>query len=774
MNFKEIFRSFKRSRLFMIVNVCGLTIGLVVAIMLILFVQTELSFDKDIKDSDRIISLNSMMEDNGQKTQYPIGLRKAITDIPTRVPGIEAATQIYRGGNIEVIHKEEHFQDLKMLSTLPSFFDVFEMKFVEGDKTALADVNGAVITSKYAQIIFENSEQAIGKKVSINGSEYTILAVVEALPINTHFTFDILLRDNTDYPSIEYFTFYKIAKGISVEDVSKSIEEEYTKELKAFGESFSGNLYGVTEKFTDIYLHTQATGTLGKRSNMNFVWLLSVVAILILLLAITNFVNLFIAQGETRTLEIGIRKANGAEKKDIIEQFFSEIAIIVLFAFILAFAVISFILPHFAKLINRDIELSQLLNPTFLISIIILYILTIILSASYPSFYLAKFNTLDILAKRLQFSKRRLAAITVVFQSVVSIVLLSYIFVVSQQTIYLQNLPIGYNPKGVMMVYLNKNARDQFSTLKQELQKIPSVSAVSTAGHTFGGGVSGQGIKLLGDEKNQSIDEYRVGAGLCEIMQLELIEGKFFDEDDPKNTESIILNEAAVQMLGLNSPVVGTTVDYKGQKEIRGVIKDFIYGEPQDAVTPIVLSAAWGNTGILYIKFNDNISKNEAKDIVEGIFRKIDSEFILSPTWSDDIYNYKFDELKIQSKILSYAAILSVIISMLGLLAIHSFTAIRRTKEVAIRRVNGASASSIFMTLSTDIIKWVSIAGVIAIPIVYYVSSNWLDNYTNKISLSFGLFAIPILLQFIIAIITTSGVSLKVISRNPVESLKSE
>ncbi|MBK5720941.1 ABC transporter permease [Dysgonomonas sp. Marseille-P4677] len=774
MNLSDIFKSFKRSRLFMVINVCGLTIGLAVAIMLILFVQTELSFDKHFKDSDRIISLNTVMELEGQKNQMPICTNKATTEVPAKVPGIEASTQIYKGGKIEVVHEKERFLDLAALYTKPSFFDVFDMKFVEGSKTALSAPHTAIITSKYAKIIFGKTEQALTKKISINNLEYTILAVVEELPKNTHFTFDILLEDDTNYPSIEYFTFYKIAKEMSVDDVSKSIEKEYTKEVKAFLEGFSGNAYGVTEKLTDIYLHTKSVSTLGKKSQMSFVWLLSLVAILILLLAITNFVNLFIAQGETRSVEIGVRKANGAEKKDIIKQFFSEIAIIVLLAFILAFVIISFILPYFAKLIKRDIELSQLLNPTFLVSIIILYILTIILSASYPSFYLAKFNPLDILAKRLQFSKRRLAAVIVIFQSVVSIVLLSYIFVVTQQTIYLQSLPTGYNPKGVMMVYLNKKSFDNLSAIKQELQNIPSIIGVSTAGHTFGRSGSGQGIKLLGDEKTLNINEYRMEPGICEIMGLELIEGKFFSEDDPKNKESIILNEAAIQMLGLSLPVVGTTVDYKGQNEIIGVVKNFIYGQPQDEIAPIVFSSAWGTRSALYIKFNDNLNRNEAKDIVEKVFRKIDSEFILSPTWSEDVYNDKFDDLKTQSKILSYAAILSIFISMLGLLAIHTFTTARRTKEIAIRRVNGASVQAIFITLSINIFKWISIAAAIAIPIIYYISSNWLNNYTNRISLEIGLFAGPILLQFIIAIITTSGVSLNVLSKNPVESLKSE
>lgn len=780
MNLKDITRSFKRSRLFTTINIIGLSIGLAISILLILFVSSELSFDRHFKNADRIVSLNTVLEmGNGEPTQLPLSTRKALTDLPDKVPGIDAATQILPLQYLTLTYNEKHFPNIKSYDTESSFFDVFEMEFIYGSKEVLDRPNTVVITDKYAKNIFGDMANVIDKKVEIKDQEYTISAVVRELPKNTHFSFDILVPIN-DYfknhvPSIDFFTFYKISKKSSPEEVRKAIEKEYTVIISEFAKGFAGKAYGVTEKLTDIYLHTQATHTLGSRSSSSIIWILTIITLMILSLAVTNFVNLFISQSESRLSEIGIRKANGADRADLIKRFFSEISAIVLLAFAIGFVFASILLPYFNKLINRSLDLIHFFDFEFIICITLLFIFTVILSASYPAFYLSKFNTLEILTKRIHFSKRKLASIVVIFQAVISIILLSLILVVSKQTEYLKNTPIHYNPKGVMMVPLNQQAQKEFRALEQELLANPKIEKVSTAGHIFGGGFSGQGISLLNSQTSESINEYRVAPGIAEIMELELIEGEFFKKDNPLNPKSIIINEATVNMLGLTYPIAGMTLSYKGKPtEVIGVVKDFVYMSPQDKVQPMVLTSAWGYSSNLYVKFPENISHNEARQIVEKAFHTIDKEFIIAPMWAQDIYNNKFNTLGLQSKVLSYASILSILISMLGLLATQSYTVVRRTKEIAIRRINGASAESMFITLSTDILRWIIFAGIIAAPIVYYAAISWLNNYGNRISPDFWILAFPIAIQLAIALITTSGVTLKVLSRNPVEALKSE
>ncbi|MDR3218960.1 MAG: ABC transporter permease [Dysgonamonadaceae bacterium] len=775
----NILSSYKRTRFFLWVNVIGLAIGLAASIMLILFVVNELSYDKHFANNERIVRLINALEINGETQNLPITLRKAYMELPENVPGIEAATQILQRGKVEIIHETEHFQNLNYLSVDSSFFKVFQLKFVEGTPdNALESTNAVVITRKQAEIIFGSASHAINQAISIRGKEFTITAIVEELPVNTHFTFDILTclsGEAASYEGLEYFTYYLIKLEAPLKETMSSIEKEYTSILAPFTAQFNAKAYGITEKLTNIYLHSIASFSLGKSNDMKFVWLLAIIALFVLALAIVNFVNLFMAQGETRMNEIGIRKANGANIYNIVRQFFTEVSGIVLIAFVAGLLLTVIATPYFAQLIHKDIDLVQLLNPTFVGCMVALFVLTVTLSAGYPSFYMSRFTPLDILAKRLKFSKRQLTTTLIVFQSIVTIVLISYILVINKQTDYLQKLPKNYNPENVMMVPANQAIRGSYESLKQELLNTPGIQKVSGGNHAIGGGASGQGITLLEERESvQLINEYRILPGLCELMEFQLAEGEFFKENAPDSVNTIVLNESALKMLGLQMPVVGKHVEYQGDAEIIGVVKDFIFLEPTDPVQPLVLSSYQKFATLIYIRFDKNISRMEAQESALTVFRKFDSEFVINPVWSEDIYTKKFDTMKMQAKVVLIGSLLSVFIAMIGLLAIHLYTAKRRTKEIGIRRINGATPQSIFSLLSYDVLKWIVLAGIIATPLAWYIASDWLNNYKNHTSLSWTLFVLPVLIQCLVAILTTSGVSLNVLSRNPVEALKTE
>ncbi|WP_165042326.1 ABC transporter permease [Dysgonomonas sp. ZJ709] len=778
----NILRSFKRTRFFLWVNIIGLAIGLAVAIMLILFVVNELSYDKHFANSERIIRLNTVREGVSGKNYNPINLRTAYTELPEKIPGIESAVQILAMGKVEVIRNTERYQDVDLLSADPDFFKVFQMKFIEGTpQTAFSNINSIVITRQQADAMFGGASKAMGNTLLVREVEYTVSAVVEKLPVNTHFSFDILANmQSLDYikyyTGLEFYTYYLIKSDVSMSDVVASIEKEYTSIMKPWVANFNGSEkgYGVTEKLTDIYLHSKATYSIGKSSDMTSIWLLSALALFILLLAVINFINLFIAQGETRMNEVAIRKANGATMIDIVRQFFSEVSLIVFIAFIGGLFLAMILAPYFSKLINKDIDLIQLMNPIFILCIIGLFVMTVILSASYPSFYLSRFSPLDILGKRLTFSKRRLTVVLVVFQSAVTIILISYILVINKQATYLENIPLGYNPKNVLVVSANESIGKSYEALKQELLTIPDVKTVACGRHLIGSGWSGQIVGLFENkEETHPINEYRISSGLSELIEFQLTEGEFFKENTPDSIRQIILNEAAVDMLGLQYPVVGKVVDYSGSIEIVGVVKNFYYAKPSDKIEPLALRRVEIPSRI-YIKFDENVSRTKALEMVLGAFRKFDSGFVINPTWSEDVYTQKFDSIKTQSRIVLISSILSIFIAMLGLVAIHLYTTMRRTKEIGIRRVNGATHSEVFVLLSRDIVKWIIIAGVVAIPVVYYISSNWLNDFANRTSLDWTVFVFPLLIQCLIAILVTSGVSLKVLSQNPVDALKTE
>ncbi|MDR2086223.1 MAG: ABC transporter permease [Dysgonamonadaceae bacterium] len=775
----NIFTSHKRTRFFLWVNITGLAIGLAASILLVLFVVNEWTFDKHWANHERIVRLLTVSERDDNVRYIPINLRNAFTELPAKTPGVEAATQLYRLGEIEIAVAEKRFQNAKGLLVDPGFFRVFQLKFVEGTpETALVSENSTVITRRYAEILFGSPQEAMNKTVSSMDREYVVSGVVEELPKNTHFRFDLLASIRSipllnEAGGLEFHTYYLIREGVSLEDTRRAIEKEYTELAKIWSERVgSRKTVGLTEMLDDVYLRSKADWGLDKTGSMRFIRLLTALALFILLLAVTNFINLFVTQGETRMNEIGIRKANGAQIKDIVHQFFSEVSLIVLIAFAGGFLLAVAAAPHFGELINKNIDLIQLLNPLFIASVLLLFLLTVVLSAFYPALYLSRFSPLEILGKRLKFSKRRLTAGVVIFQSGLSIILLSVVLFLYKQTVYLEHLPLGYNPKQVMSVVVNKTIAESYRAVGEELLKHPEVKSVSGSQHIFGGGCSGQVIAPWeNQEKRMEVNEYRLMTGMPELMELELVEGRFWSESDPDSVYTLIVNEAAARMLG-GSPT-GKSFLYWERAEVIGVVNDFYYDNPVLSVAPIVLSRV-NYPAIINIRFDDKAGMIRAQEIAENVFRQFDPDFVLNPLWNEQIYSGKFKEIKTLTQIVLIASLTSLFIAMLGLLAIHLFSAMRRRKEIGVRRIHGAEAPSIFLLLSLNVLKWIGWAAIVAVPGAVYVISEIQKQYANHLPLEWTLFVLPIIMQCLVALITTAGVNLSVLSQNPVKALKIE
>jgi len=775
----NIFNSYKRSRFFLWVNISGLAIGLAASILLILFVVNELSYDKHFANYKRMVRLITVSNANGNLTYYPIDLRTAYTELPQNVPGIEAAVQLYNLYEQELINGRQRFEKVKTMLADPEFFKVFPMKFVEGNaETSFSAPNAAILTRRYATIMFGSPGAAMNQTISVMGIDYVVSGVVEEMPKNTSFNFDMLgaiacvpwLKDTGG--GLEWQTYYLVKKEANIQTVRTGIENAYRTLVKPWGERVGDpDAHGETEMLSNVHLHSKAMGTSG---SMRFIYILTGLAFFILILAVTNFINLFMTQGEMRMQEIGIRKSNGALISDIVRLFFSEVTMVVGIAFVIGFFLAVVCIPAFGQLINKNIDMIQLLNPMFIIAGIFLFVITVVLSAFYPAIYLSRFSPLEILGKRIRFSKRRLTAVTVIFQSIISIVLLSVILVLFKQSAYLQKLPLGYNPENVMSVAVNDTIIKSYQAVKQDLLQYPEIKAVAGSNHLFGGGTSGQIIALWGapQEDNKPINEYRMMTGMPELMGLKLVEGRFWREDDPDSVRMLILNEAAVKMLGGESPL-DKTYSYWGQAKVIGVVKDFYYGDPALTIAPIALNRV-PNSRFINIRFSENVDPIKARQITLDVFHKIDPDFVLNPIWSVDVYKDKFKEIKTLSLTVLIGSVISIFVAMLGLLAIHLYSAMRRTKEIGIRRVHGANKSSVFLLLTLDVLKWIGIAALFAIPAAVYIVHEMLNNYANRVHPDWTVFAFPILIQCVIAVLTISGVSLRVLSQNPVNALKTE
>ena len=775
----NIFKSYKKSRYYLYVNITGLAIGLAASIMLVLFVVNELSYDKHFANNHRIVRLLTVSNEENDLSYWARTLRSAYTELPEKVPGIEASVQIYDGyQGEEIISKQNRFQNVNCLLTDPEIFKVFQMKFIKGDaKTSLASPKSTVLTRKYAEMMFGSPEEAMNQVIKCQGYDCVVSGVVEDIPQNSHFSFDVLISMQTNpgvnsYEGCEFFTYYLIKQEAPLHITRTGIESEYQNLLKPWAAGTGKKIAnGYTELLSDIYFSPKAGAGFGESGSLVFIRILGGIAFLILLLAITNFINLFVTQSETRMLEIGIRKTNGAQITDIIRQFFSEVSVVVLIAFAIGFFLALLFIPYFSDLIGKTLDIRQLMNPVFILSILLLLGITIVFSALYPAIYLSRFSPLEILSKQIRFSKRRLTSAIVVFQSVISICLLSATFVFIKQTSFLQKIPLGYNPENVMSVAGNVTINKNYQAIKQQMLSYPEVKAVSGSQHIIGKGCSGEAISPFGENENiKSINSYRFLEGMPELMELELVEGRFWNENESDSIQLLILNEAAVTMLGGESPIEKF---YQSNRLARviGVVKDFYYDKPELRIEPIALSRA-RTPSYINIRFHENVSTAKARQITLDVLHQIDPDFVLDPIWNVDVYKKKFSEINRYFQVIMIGSSFSIVIAIFGLLAIHLFTSFRRTKEIGIRKVFGAEKATIFLLLTFNILKWIGIASLIAIPIESFLISKLLSNYENHVRPDWMVYVCPVLIQCAIAILTTSAITIKVLSQNLVMSLK--
>jgi putative ABC transport system permease protein len=776
-------KSWKRNKGFLAINIIGLTIGLAVSVLLLLYVMNEWSYDRQFSKKDRIVQLNSVWTVEGRKEINPICTRKAYTELPQNVPGIEKAVQIYRGWNVEVVRKPEHFQNLNLLYSDPEFFDVFEMNFVYGTATtALNTPHTVVMTRPKAEMIFGKANP-VGQTFKIDGEEFTVSGVVDPSPANTHLKFDLLASMKSvpyleKVGSLEFFTYYLLQPNAQKELVCQAIRKEYSAMLAKAFIDFGSSYDAITDPLVRIHLHSHASYGLGAQGSLQTVYLLVGLALLILLLAITNFVNLFMVQGSSRSTEIGIRKTNGAGSREISRHFFGEAATVVIVSFVLGIVTAFLLLPYFSELIRIHLETSLFFHPIFIMGTIFLVVFTILLSAGYPAFYLSRFNTLDILRKTIPNSSRKSFTNTiVVFQSVITIVLIAVLLIVNKQSNFLKNVPAGFNPKNVMAIsQTSKQISMQYDALRQTLQKIPGVEMVSASQHMVGGGTSGQAIRRYGNDSKISklINEYRILPGLCELMEFKLSAGNFFREADPGNKKQVVLNEEAVKMLGLQNPIGEKVVMFDDPMEVIGVVKDFYYNTPAQKIEPIVLTCYRDSPELIYIRFNESVNKAKAAQMVLPVFRQFDPDFLLNTNWSDEIYNAKFNGERTLSRIIFTSTMLSLLVALLGLFAIHSFSISRRIKEIGIRKVAGSSTWEVVVLLSGSVFTRIGLAAGVALPVAWLIGQRWLEGYSNRIQIGLILLLIPLVIHTLVALLATFTISYRAATRNPVEALRYE
>jgi putative ABC transport system permease protein len=774
------------------VTIFGFATGLAAALLLLIFIGHELSYDRHWQNGDRIFRMNTTVNENDKLVEFPICLRKAYSEVPASVPGIEAVVQIYRTINPEIKFNDERFRNFHFFYVDSTFFSVFQMESVAGDLTqALNSPDALVLNQRTATKLFGNTNP-IGRMLFV--SEYSlpeqsqpfrVAAVVPDLPKASHFDFDVLLpmlaNQNVKYMGgLEYFTYYLLKKNAPAKETLAEIHKSYSVILKDWM-----NKIGISSipgarliPLRNIYLHSQIANDLGPSGDPKTMRIFAMLTILIMLIAITNFVNLFLVQGSRRSLETGIRKTLGATRFQLIRHFLKESFLMTMVSFIIAFYVASLLVEPFGSLVRRHLSMSVLLQPGFFLGMVGLFLLTALLAGAYPAWYLSKQRPVQALKGTGSTGKQKqhLRHGIVLAQFAICMLLLTNLLVLQKQFNFMNDRPLGFDAKNVVAYQnLSPQLQKSFSLIKNDLLQFPGVMSVSGSHSRPGRGASGQGIKCFGNPDNSriSIREVRIQPDYLKTYGMKLQAGRSFEAERPTDRNAVILNETAVHALGLTDPIGAQVVMFDKPMEVIGVVRDYHYSSLRYPIKPEVFTYYKDQIFTISIRIRNGDTPKTIGNI-NRVFTKYDADYAPNYVFLQDAFAAMYGGEYRLIQLVSAGSILAILLTVLGLASITAISIQQRTKEIGIRKAIGATSHEIVRMLVSSQIKRLVVTTIVAGFAGLWIIQRWLENYAYRIQVGFWIFLFAGAVILFIALAVTAIISYHTAAANPVESLRYE
>jgi len=768
------------------INIFGLAIGMAAVILISIYVQHELSYDKFNTKHERIHHPITLLDMSGNELK-PIELCSRLTDenFANQIPEIEEITQLYRGFEQNANVGDQQFTQLHCQYVDTNFHKIFTLEPISGESVHLfSNPNGLVINATTAKKIF-GTTHAGGKELEMFGKLFKINTVVKDLPLTSHYDFDILIPFSAyswvgNMGSIEYNTYVLLKPGINEAEAIKKIENSYAKLLDdTFGE-YGAKTGAYLQKLTDIHLRSDYNPNLKPSGNINTIYIHILLAFLILSIAIINFINITTVQYDDKLNQIGIKKAIGAERNDLIKDFLGRTLLMSSIALLFGVIITESLLPSFSHLMNRELRIEYLSNPILYCGLPTMTLLVGLFSGLYPALTITRYNPAAIIKGNLQTgkSKNLLSRALLIFQFAASIVLICVVLISQKQIDYMKNIDLGLDTEQVIAINnMSSKQKQSYSAIKQELLKHPEISSVSASHHLPGGGVSGQIFRLYGsDEKNtKDYNQYRVRPDYFKTLGIEFLEGKAFTKNDLEKCRGIILNEAAAKSLNVDN-VLGRLVWFHQEKyEIQGIVKDFHYASLHKKIDPLMFTCFGNNRHMQFVLLKvktKNVNKLISK--IKGTFKKIDPLTTNYHLFIDDVCRDRYQQEERSQALTTYSSVLSILLALLGLYALTLFIVQKRTKEIGIRKVSGASVMQITSLLFSTFAKWLGLAFIISIPIAWYIMNRWLEQFAYKTQIGVFPFLISGLITALFALLVVATQTWKAATQNPVESLRSE
>ena len=804
---KVALRNLWKNKAFSAINIIGLSAGLAVCLLIVLYVKDELSYDKHNTQAENIYRLDADIFFNGTQFISSVSPAPLAPMLKKDYPQVVQYVRLRNFGDIGIKKDNQNIQNHNAVFADSTFFQVFSIPMIAGNRlTALNEPNSIVIDETTAKKYFASTD-VLGKTLYVDNSvNCKITAVIRDMPHQSHFHFsfirpmrDTYHDDQNDWLSNNYASYVLVRPGVTQASLQKqvnaTINNYLAKQLEqvlhtsASEMSKGGNhfIYPVMP-LTDIHLRSNKSYEFEANGNVAYVYIFSVIAAFILLIACVNFMNLSTARSANRAKEVGIRKVAGSLRSNLITQFLTESVLVSFFSLLLALGIAALLLPLFNQLAGKQMSVLTLFSSWLLPVLIALVIVVGCVAGSYPAFYLSSFQPVQVLKGSIAkgFKSSWLRSGLVVFQFFISIALIIGTIVIYNQLNYIRSREIGYNRDQVLVINNTYVLDRQIKTFKQEMLKISGVQSAAIAGSlpTETGHNQNGWFKdpTLDAKKVIILTDFYADQNYIPTLGMQMAAGRNFSLDFPTDSSAVIVNETAAKLLGFKNPLSETLYRPGGYASdgsftskafhIIGIVKDFNFSSMHDKVGPLIISLG-ENYGRVAMRIN---SKN-----IPGLISQVENKWNsmapgqpFSYTFLDADFNKIYEAEQRTGKLFISFAVFAIFIACLGLFGLVTYAAEQRIKEIGIRKVLGASVVEIVTMISKDFVKLVLIASVIAFPVAWWMMSKWLQSFAYRINISWWVFALAGLLTIAIALITVSFQAIRAALANPVKSLRTE
>jgi putative ABC transport system permease protein len=796
---KVAFRSLNKNRAYAVINILGLAMGLTVTILVFLFIKDETSYDKHWDGYERIYRMGINVNMMGQKMEGPSSPGPMAQAYRTEFTEVETATRINTRMNESLMRSGETNMYIKNTVFADSaFFNVFDYEFVHGDPTkALVEENAIVLNEETAHKLF-GDKNAIGEIVNFdNSKDYIVRGIVKDPAGKSHFQFNMFIAQNefeNIWISNNCMTYLKLKKGIlpasfreeMMEKFMLKIAPEVEQYLKITVEDFlnqsDNNFEYILQPLEDIHLHSHSSYEIQQNGNITYVYVFFGIALLVILIAGINFMNLSTARSGKRAKEVGVRKVTGASRKMLVVQFLIESVIQSFLALFLAFILVELFLPGFNLVMETNLNLmSDNLGQTIAFSLLVT-ILYGLFAGSYPAFFLSGFQPVAVL--KGDFTKTKggalLRKILVITQFTASTILIIGMIIIFKQISFLHQKDIGFKGDQVIITPIKTaTMAENFRNYKDIFLRNSNLISISRADYFPGDTPYNDTYLLEGREEQMPLWYLQVDYDFFKTMDIKLLEGRLFDRERETDTiRNYVLNETAVKNYNLENPIGKRIGHYEGFNgdlkygNVIGVVKDFHIEGFNQPIRPMIMMIS---NDVRYVAFkiaSDNM--NATIDFIEEEWNKLEPSHPFRYTFLDQKFGALLRQQENFGTMFLFLTILAIIISAMGLYGLASYTAEQRTKEIGVRKVLGASVGQIMKMLTTDFMKLVFIANILAWPITYILAKDWLANFSYQIDMPILPYVFATILAMIIALLTVSSQAFHAANSDPVNALKYE